>query len=44
VWVKATKEEGTIVGPFGKAGKAKVNFEKGISAEDGSKAELHPPS
>jgi len=41
VIVVSTKEEGTIMGPFGKAGKCKVSFESGISAEIGAKAELH---
>lgn len=40
VLVPSTKEEGSIVGPFGKAGKCKVSFEQGISAEAGTKAEL----
>lgn len=40
VLVVSTKEEGSIVGPFGKAGKCKVSFESGISAEVGAKAEL----
>jgi hypothetical protein len=41
VWIPSTKEEGTIAGPFGKAGKCKVSFEDGISeAAAGSKAEL----
>lgn len=42
VVVPSTKEEGTIVGAFGKAGKCKVSFENGISAEAGTKAELPP--
>ena len=41
VWIPGTKEEGKIAGPFGKAGKCKVAFEKGVSAKVGSKAELH---
>ena len=41
VVIPSTKEEGKIVGPFGKAGKCKVSFEQGISAEAGTKAELH---
>ncbi|KAL7557478.1 hypothetical protein ACA910_002369 [Epithemia clementina (nom. ined.)] len=41
VRIPSTKEEGTIIGPFGKAGKCKVSFPNGISAEAGSKAELH---
>jgi selenocysteine-specific elongation factor len=40
VFVPSTKEEGSIVGPFGKAGKCKVSFEQGISVEAGTKAEL----
>ncbi|GKY98433.1 hypothetical protein MPSEU_000800800 [Mayamaea pseudoterrestris] len=40
VLVVSTKEEGAIVGPFGKAGKCKVLFEQGISAEVGAKVEL----
>ena len=41
VWIPSTKEEGTIAGPFGKAGKCKVAFEKGISEQTvGAKAEL----
>lgn len=40
VLVPSTKEEGTIVGSFGKAGKCKVFFEGGISSEVGAKAEL----
>lgn len=40
VRIPSTKEEGSIVGPFGKAGKCKVLFESGISAEIGAKAEL----
>jgi selenocysteine-specific elongation factor len=40
VLVPSTKEEGSIVGPFGKAGKCKVSFEQGISVEAGTKAEL----
>jgi len=41
VWIPSTKEEGTIVGPFGKAGKCKVSFEKGVSESAvGAKAEL----
>eukprot|EP00525_Craspedostauros_australis_P009392 CAMPEP_0198131538 /NCGR_PEP_ID=MMETSP1442-20131203/56397_1 /TAXON_ID= /ORGANISM="Craspedostauros australis, Strain CCMP3328" /LENGTH=127 /DNA_ID=CAMNT_0043792371 /DNA_START=27 /DNA_END=410 /DNA_ORIENTATION=+ len=41
VFVPSTNEEGTVAGPFGKAGKCKVNFPKGISAEPGAKAELY---
>jgi hypothetical protein len=40
VLVPSTKEEGSIVGPFGKAGKCKVSLEQGISVEAGTKAEL----
>lgn len=41
VKIISTNEEGTILGPFGKAGKCKVSFEPhGISAEPGAKAEL----
>jgi selenocysteine-specific elongation factor len=40
VFIPSTKEEGTIAGAFGKAGKCKVAFENGISAEAGAKAEL----
>ena len=40
VLVRSTNESGTVVGPFGKAGKCKVSFESGISAEIGAKAEL----
>ena len=42
IWIPSTKEEGTIAGPFGKAGKCKVSFaEKGISENAvGAKAEL----
>jgi selenocysteine-specific elongation factor len=41
VMIPSTKEEGAIVGPFGKAGKCKVSFPNGVSAAVGSKAELH---
>jgi selenocysteine-specific elongation factor len=41
VFIPSTNEEGTIEGPFGKAGKCKVAFEDGISAPVGAKAELH---
>jgi selenocysteine-specific elongation factor len=41
VFLPSTKEEGTILGPFGKAGKCKVSFAEGISAAVGAKAELH---
>ena len=40
VFIPSTKEEGTIAGAFGKAGKCKVTFQEGISADIGSKAEL----
>jgi len=40
VLIPSTREEGMIVGPFGKAGKCKVSFEQGISARPGDKAEL----
>lgn len=40
VVILSTKDVGTIVGPFGKAGKCKVSFETGTSAEVGAKAEL----
>ena len=40
VVIPSTAEEGTIVGPFGKAGKCKVAFECGVSAIIGDKAEL----
>jgi hypothetical protein len=40
VVIPSTKDVGTIVGPFGKAGKCKVSFEAGTSAEVGAKAEL----
>jgi len=40
VLIPSTGEEGNIVGPFGKAGKCKVSFEQGISANPGDKAEL----
>ena len=42
VLVSSTKEEGKVVGPFGKAGKCKVAFDGGISPEAaGSKAVLY---
>jgi selenocysteine-specific elongation factor len=45
IWVPSTQAEGIIAGPFGKAGKCKVTFEKGISeAAVGAKAELHAAS
>ena len=40
VLIPSTGEEGSIVGPFGKAGKCKVSFAEGISAKAGDKAEL----
>lgn len=40
VRIPSTQEEGKIAGPFGKAGKCKVSFEKGLSAPVGAKAEL----
>jgi selenocysteine-specific elongation factor len=40
VVIPSTKEEGTVIGPFGKAGKCKVSFEHGVSAKVGDKAEL----
>ena len=40
VVVVSTGEEGSIVGPFGKAGKCKVSFTQGISAQPGDKVEL----
>ena len=40
VLVRSTNESGTVTGPFGKAGKCKVSFESGVSAEIGAKAEL----
>jgi selenocysteine-specific elongation factor len=40
VVISSTKEVGTIAGPFGKAGKCKVKFDSGISANIGDKAEL----
>jgi len=44
VVVPNTNEEGVISAPFGKAGKCKVLFEEGISAEEGSKVQLVPPA
>mmetsp|Transcript_19374 Transcript_19374/g.28679 ORF Transcript_19374/g.28679 Transcript_19374/m.28679 type:complete len:714 (+) Transcript_19374:61-2202(+) len=41
VFIPSTKEEGKIVGSFGKAGKCKVSFADGISANVGTKAEMH---
>ena len=40
VIIPSTNEKGSIVGPFGKAGKCKVAFEEGVSAAVGAKAEL----
>lgn len=40
VVIPGTSEHGSIVGPFGKAGKCKVTFDEGISANIGEKAEL----
>ena len=40
VVIPSTKEEGTILAPFGKAGKCKVSFPNGISAATETKAEL----
>ena len=40
VAIPSTGEMGTIVGPFGKAGKCKVSFNSGISAKVGAKVEL----
>jgi selenocysteine-specific elongation factor len=42
VKIPSTGEQGTIAGAFGKAGKCKVAFEEGVSAEPGTKAELLP--
>jgi ribosomal protein L35AE/L33A len=45
VVIPLTKEEGKIAGPFGKAGKCKVIFDQGISADAiGAKAELYTPA
>ena len=41
VRIPSTKEEGSIVGPFGKAGKCKVIFPDGVSADIGSSVDLH---
>jgi selenocysteine-specific elongation factor len=41
VLIPSTREEGTVSGAFGKAGKCKVTFEGGVSAAAGVKAELH---
>lgn len=40
VRIPSTQEEGKIAGPFGKAGKCKVSFENGLTAQVGAKAEL----
>ncbi|CAB9518750.1 Elongation factor Tu (Fragment) [Seminavis robusta] len=40
VVIPSTNESGAIAGPFGKAGKCKVTFQDGISAEPGAKAKL----
>lgn len=40
VVIPATNEEGQVLGPFGKAGKCKVSFENGTSAQVGQKAKL----
>jgi selenocysteine-specific elongation factor len=40
VVIPETKEEGTITGSFGKMGKCKVTFEQGVTAPEGSKAQL----
>jgi len=37
----SSKEEGQILGPFGKAGKCKVSFPQGISSPLGSKVQRH---
>ena len=42
VRIPSTNETGTIAGAFGKAGKCKVVFESGVSADPGAKAELIP--
>lgn len=42
VIIPSTGEEGTVVGPFGKAGKCKVSFLDGTSTKVGDKAELRP--
>jgi selenocysteine-specific elongation factor len=40
VLIPITNEAGAIAGPFGKAGKCKVTFDNGISADVGAKAKL----
>lgn len=40
VVIPSTGEEGIIAGPFGKAGKCKVVFVEGVSANAGDKAEI----
>ena len=40
VYIPASKEEGVVSGSFGKMGKCKVTFQTGLSAPEGSKAEL----
>jgi hypothetical protein len=40
VVIPSTGEVGAILAPFGKAGKCKVSFDNGISANIGDKAEL----
>jgi len=41
VLLLSTKEEGKVIGPFGKAGKCKVNFVNGISDKSiGEKVQL----
>ena len=40
VFVPSTNERGSIVGPFGKAGKCKAVFEDGIAAAVGAKVKL----
>mmetsp|Transcript_26627 Transcript_26627/g.53054 ORF Transcript_26627/g.53054 Transcript_26627/m.53054 type:complete len:205 (+) Transcript_26627:369-983(+) len=43
VLVLATSEKGSIVGPFGKAGKCKISFEAGVHAPVGSKVRMSDP-
>jgi selenocysteine-specific elongation factor len=40
VLIPATNDEGKVLGPFGKAGKCKVSFQAGTSAQVGQKAKL----
>jgi hypothetical protein len=40
VLIPSTNEEGKVLGPFGKAGKCKVSFKDGTSAQVGQKAKL----